>query len=104
MCVWCKFCQYNTWVVEDELLLALREWSNIGGGLFLAPGVLLASRSVIFIAWWLPPLVISVKLACLLEDPTVSVGMISWPIRETVNLTRSVQYPVKDGWSIVVCL
>ena len=41
---------------------------------------------------------IGVELAYLLEDPTVSVGMISWPIRVTVNLTRSVQYPVRvDG-------
>ena len=72
--------------------------------MFLAPGVRLASRSIVFIAWWPTPLVIGVKLACLLEDPTVSVGMISWHIRVTVNLTRSVQYPVKDGWSVLVCL
>ena len=89
------------WVAEDELLLAFWEWSNIGGELFLAPGVLLASRSVVFIAWWPPPLVISVELACLLEDPTVSVGMISWLIRVAVNLPRSVQYPVKGGWSVL---
>ena len=44
---------------------------------------------------------ISVKLARLLEDPTVSVFMISWHIRVTVNLTRSVQYPVKGGWSVL---
>ena len=104
MCAWCKFCQYSTWVAEDELLFAFLKWSNVGGKLFLAPGVLLASRSVIFIAWRPPSLVISVKLACLLEDPTVSVGMIGWLIRVTVNLTRSVQYPVKGGWSILVCL
>ena len=47
---------------------------------------------------------ISIKLACLIEDPTVSVGMIGWPIEVTVNLTRSVQYPVRGGWSILVCL
>ena len=85
MCAWCKFCQYNTWVVEHKLLLASREWSNVGGELFLAPGVRLVSRSIVFIAWWPPPLVVNVKLACLLEDPTVSVGMISWHIRLTVN-------------------
>ena len=56
----------------------------------MALGVLLASRSVVFVARWPPPLVISVKLACLLEHPTVSVGVISWLIRVTVNLTRSV--------------
>ena len=71
---------------------------------FLAPGVRLASRSVVSIAWWPPPLVIGVELACLLEDPIVYVGMISWLIRVTVNLTKSVQYPVKGGWSILVCL
>ena len=104
MCEWCKFCQYITWVAEDELLLAFREWSNIGGELFLAPSVLLSSRSIVFLTWWPPLLVISVKLACLLEDPTVTVGMISWPSRETVNLTRSVQSHVKGGWSVLVCL
>ena len=104
MCAWCEFCQYGTWVAEDELLLVLREQSNIEGELFLAPGILLASRSIVFIAWWPPPLVVSVKLACLLEDPTVSVGMMGRPIGVTVNLTRSVQYPFKGGWSILVCL
>ena len=68
------------------------------------PWCSVASRSIVFIAWWPPPLVISVRLVCLLEDPTVSVGMISWHIRLTVNLTRSVQYPVEGGWSILVCL
>ena len=101
---WCKFCQYSRWVAVVKLLFAFRQWSNIGGELVLAPGVLLASRSVVFVTRWPPPLVFSVKLACLLEDPTVTVGMISWPIRKTVNLTRSVQYPVKGGWSILVCL
>ena len=104
MCAWCKFCQYSRWVAETELLFAFREWSNVEGKQFLAPGVRLASRSVVFIAWWPPPLVISIKLACPLEEPTVSVGNISWHIRLTVNLTRSVQYPVEGGWSILVCL
>ena len=104
MCAWCKFRQYSRWVAGAELLFAFWEWSNVGGELFLAPGALLASRSVVFATRWPPPLVISVKLACMLEDPTVTVGMISWPIRVTVNLTRSVQYPVKGGWSILVCL
>ena len=27
--------------------------------------------------------------------------MISWLIRVAVNLTRSVQYPVKGGWSVL---
>ena len=92
------------WVAEAELLFSFWEWSNSGGKLFLAPGVRLASCSIVLIAWWPPPLVLGVKLACLLKDPTVSVGVISWLIRVTVNLTRSVQYPVEGGWSILVCL
>ena len=103
MYAWCESCRYSGWVAEAELLFPFREWSNFRGKLFLAPGVQLASQSVVFIAWWPPPLVIGVELACLLEDPTVSVGMISWLIRVTVNLTRSVQYPVEGGWSILVC-
>ena len=72
--------------------------------LFLAPGVRLASHFVVFIAWWPPPLVFGVELACLLKDPIVSVVVIGWLIRVTVNLTRSVQYPVKGGWSILAGL
>ena len=104
MYAWCKPRRYGRWVAEAELLFPFREWSNFGGKLLLAPDVRLASRSVVFIAWWPPPLAIGVKLACLLEDPTVSFGMVSWLIRMTVNLTRSVQYSVKGGWSILVCL
>ena len=62
--------------------------------MFLAPGVRLASQSVISIAWWPPPLVIGVELAYLLEDPTVSVGMISWFIGVAVSLAGLVQYHV----------
>ena len=91
-------------MAEAGLLFPFREWSNFGGKLLLAHDIWLASRSVVFIAWWPPPLAIGVKLACLLEDPTVYVGMISWLIRVTVNLTRSIQYPVEGGWSILVCL
>ena len=104
MYAWCKSCQHSGWVAEAELLFPFREWSNFGGKLFLAPGVRLVSHSVVFIAWWPPPLVLGVKLACLLKDPTVSVGVISWLIRVTVNLTRPVQYPVEGGWSILVGL
>ena len=99
----CKSCQYRRWAAA-ELLFPFREWSNFGGKLFLAPGVRLASRSVVFIAWWPPPLVFRVKFACLLKDPTVSVGVIGWLIRVTVNLTRSVQYPVEGGWSTLAGL
>ena len=93
----CKSCQYRRLAAEAELLFLFREWSNFGGKLFLAPGVRLAGRSIVFIAWWPPPLVFSIELARLLENPTVSVGMVSWLIRMTVNLTRSVQYSVKGG-------
>ena len=94
----CKSCRYKRWVAEAKLLFPFREWSNFEGKLFLALGIWLVSRSVFFIAWRPPPLVFGLELACLLEDPTVSVGMISWLIRMTVNLARSVQYPV------LVCL
>ena len=68
------------------------------------PWCLAGEPAVVFIAWWPPPLVFDVELACLLEDPTVSVGMISWLIRVAVDLARSVQYPVKGGWSVFACL
>jgi hypothetical protein len=100
---WCKSSPHSGWVVEAELLFPLWEWSNLRGKLLLAPGVRLTSRSVVSVAWW-PPLVFGVELACLLEDPTVSVGMISWPVRVAVNLTRSVQYPIEGGWSVLSCL
>ena len=77
MYAWCKSCPYVRWVAETKLLFPFRERSNFGGKLFLAPGVRLASRSVVFIAWWPPPIVFGVKLACLLKDPIVYVGVIS---------------------------
>ena len=104
MYAWCELCQYSNWVAEAELLFSFWEWSNFRGKVFLAPGVRLASRSVVFIAWWPPSLVFGVKFACLLKDPTVYVGVIGWLIRVTVNLTRSVQYPVEGGWSILASL
>ena len=100
----CEPYWYKGWATEAELLFPFWESSNFGRKLFLAPGVRLVSRSVVFIAWRPPPLVFGVELACLLEDPTVSVGMISGLIRMTMNLARSVQYSVKGGWSILVCL
>ena len=86
MCAWCKFRQYSRWVAEAELLFAFQEWSNVRGELFLAPGVLLASRSVVFIARWFLPLVISVKLASLLEDPTLSMRMVRRFVGGAMNL------------------
>ena len=97
MYAWCESHRYGRWVAEAELLFPFREWSNFGGKLLLALDIRLAGRSVVFIAWWPPPLAIGVKLAGLLDDPTVSVGMVSWLIRMTMNLTRSVQYSVKGG-------
>ena len=65
-----------------------------GGKLLLTPGIWLVNLSVVPIAWRPPPLVFGIELADLLEDPTVSVGMISWFIGVAVNLAGSVQYPV----------
>ena len=65
-----------------------------GGKLLLTPGIWLVNLYVVPIAWRPPPLVFGVELAGLLEDPTASVGMISWFIGVAVNLARSVQYPV----------
>ena len=70
MYAWCKSCQYSRWVAEAELLFPFREWSNFGRKLFLAPRVWLVSRSVVFIAWWPPPLVFGVELAGLFKDPS----------------------------------
>ena len=91
MYAWCDLCQYNGWVAEAELLFPFWEWSNFTGKVFLAPGVRLASRSVVSIAWWPPPLVIGVELTCLLEDPTFSLGMISGFTRGAMDLTYLVQ-------------
>ena len=58
--------------------------------MLLTPGIWLVNLSVVPIAWRPPPLVFGVELAGLLEDPTVSVGMISWFIGVAVNLAGSV--------------
>ena len=65
-----------------------------GGELLLSPGIWLVSLFVVTINGRPPPLVFGVELAGLLEDPTVSVAMISWFIGVAVNLAGSVQYPV----------
>ena len=62
--------------------------------MFLAPNIWLVNHSVIPIAWRPPSVVFGIELAGLLEDPTVSVGMISWFIGVAMNLAGSVQYPV----------
>ena len=45
-----------------------------------------------------------VELVGLLEDPTASVGMISWFVGVAMNLVGPVQYLVQIGWSISICL
>src|SRR4051812_6488385 len=89
-----KFCRYMRWVAEAELLFLLWDWSILERKLLLTPGIWLVNLSVGPIAWRPPPLVFGVELAGLLEDPTASVGMISWFFRVAVNLAGSVQYPV----------
>src|SRR3954465_11163694 len=37
------------------------------------------------------------QLACLLEHPTVPVGVIGWPFGGAVNLAQAVEYPVQTG-------
>ena len=65
-----------------------------GGKLLLTPGIWLVSLFVVAITGLPPPLVFGVELASLLEDPTASVGMISWFVGVAVNLAGSIQYPV----------
>ena len=65
-----------------------------GGKLLLTPGIWLVSLFVVAITGRPPPLVFGVELAGLLEDPTASVGMISWFVGVAVNLAGSIQYPV----------
>ena len=65
-----------------------------GGKLLLTPGIWLVSIFVVAIIGRPPPLVFGVELAGLLEDPTASVGMISWLVGVAVNLAGSIQYPI----------
>ena len=65
-----------------------------GGKLLMTPDIWFVSLFIVAITGRPPPLVFGVELARLLEDPTASVGMISWFIGVAVNLARSVQYPV----------
>ena len=65
-----------------------------GGKLLLTPGIWLVSLFGVAITGRPPPLVFGVELAGLLEDPTASVGMISWFVGVAVNLAGSIQYPI----------
>ena len=57
------------------------------------PGALLLGFFLVF-AWCAEPLVFDIELSGLLEDPTASVGMISWFVGVAVNLAESIQHPV----------
>ena len=65
-----------------------------GGKLLLTPGIWLVSFFVVAITGRPLPLVFGVDLASLLEDPTASVGVISWFIGFAMNLAGPVQYLV----------
>ena len=64
------------------------------GKFLLTPGIWLVTLFIITITWQPPLLVFGVELAGLLEDPTASVGMISWLIGVAINLAGPVQYLV----------
>src|SRR3954464_7860755 len=38
-----------------------------------------------------------IYLACLLEHPTIPIGVIGWPFGGAMNLARAVEYPVQTG-------
>ena len=52
---------------------------------------------VIVLTWCVEPLVFGVKSAGLLEDPTISVGMVSRLPGGAMDLTRAIEYTVQDG-------
>ena len=59
-------------------------------------GVLLVG-CVVILAWCVEPLVSDVEFAGLLEDPTISMGMVCRSTRSAVDLTYFVQDFVKVG-------
>ena len=58
------------------------------------PRYLVVSLFIVAITGRSPPLMFSDELAGLLEDPTASVGMISWFIGVAMNLAGPIQYLV----------
>ena len=74
------------------------------GKLLLTLDIWLVTLFIIAIARRPPLLVFGVELVGLLEDPTISVGMISWFIGVAMNLVGPVQYLAQIGWSISIFL
>ena len=66
----------------------------LGGKLLMTPGIWLVNLFVITITGRSFPLMFSVELAGLFEDPTTSVGVIGWLIGIAMNLTGPIQYLV----------
>ena len=64
------------------------------GGIASDPRYLVGSLFVVATTGRPPPLVFGVELVGLLEDPTTSVGMITWLIGVAMNLAGPVQYLV----------
>src|SRR3954469_7543594 len=42
------------------------------------------------------------QLACLLEHPTISVGVIGWPFEGAMNLAQAGEYSVQIGRALVI--
>ena len=75
---------------------------DLGGKFLLPPCVRLARLLVIVIAWRSFSLVSGIKLAGLLKDPTISVGMIGRFIGGAMNLAGLIEYFVQTRWTIFV--
>ena len=64
------------------------------GKLLLTPGIWLVSLFVVAITGRPLPLVFGIEFADLFEDPTTSVGVISWFIGVAMNLAGPIKYVV----------
>ena len=100
---------YSVYVSECAFALPLWDMSDIDHvhrfGLWykflLSPRVWLA-RFILVFALRSLSFVFGVELAFLLEDPTFSIGMISWFIGSAMNLARPVKNFVQAGWTVSV--